>query len=320
MKRWIVLSALLCVAVTVCRAQDDDVYFVPSGVKSEPAKKVSPARYAPVSSEKEYADDWASGRVGERDVDDYNRRGTAYRDTLNSGEELPEETESGVYTARLVRFHSPRVGIYVSSPFYVDYYDYWLDPWYDSWYCGWWPGYSVGWWYGWGWRPYWHSWWGWHDPWWGPSWGWHHPIWSTPSWSVNHRPSRYMATNRLTSYRPSRDYAASRGNGSGLNRGTTTRPSRGYTTGTSGRPSRQFGTSRSTNRNISTPTQPRSRSIDNSSNRSNRSYGTPSNSSSGRSFGTGSGSGRSIGSGNHGFGGSGRSVGGGGGRSFGGRR
>lgn len=318
MKKWILLLISMCVASSFCHAQDDDVYFVPSGSKQEPVKKVAPARYAPIAPEENASEDWSAGRVSGRDVDDYNRRGmSARKDTLPAAEaDVLDAEQGGTYTARLVRFHSPRVGVYVSSPFYVDYYDYWYDPWYDSWAYGYWPGFHVGWWPGWGWRPYWNSWWGWHRPWWDYTWGWHYPVWGAPSWSVSQRPSRPMAAGRVTSYRPSRDYAASRVNGGNTNRnnsgnrpsrtygnGTNSRPSRTYGNGTTGRPSRNFGTQGTSGRDNTLPSRSGSRTFGNSSNQSNRSYSAPSNGSSGRTFGTGAGSGRS-------FGGGGRSSGG----------
>lgn len=89
-------------------------------------------------------------------------------------------------TQRLIRFHAPEVNVYVSSPYYWDYY---YDPvWYYSPY--WRPCYS--WSFGWAWGgPYWSwGWGGWYDPFWGPSWGWggwYDPFWRPPYW---HHPCR----------------------------------------------------------------------------------------------------------------------------------
>ena len=70
-------------------------------------------------------------------------------------------------TERIILFHSPSVGVVISSPYYWDYY---YDPW---WYGSWrWPYYA------------WSSWW-WYDPWY-PGWGWGPPYWGHVHWP--HRP------------------------------------------------------------------------------------------------------------------------------------
>lgn len=162
-------------------AQDDDVYFVPTKArKAAEAKKLQERQQRRLQSDYEYIqnqgygadafrdnDNWASGRVGQRNVDEYNRR-QATPDTSY----VPDAgyDEEGVYTSRLIRFHSPRVGVVVSSPYYglwVDCYDPWLTPWDADFY------YSS--WYGWGLSPYYYRssfYWryGWYDPWWSYSW------------------------------------------------------------------------------------------------------------------------------------------------------
>lgn len=295
-------------------AQDDDLYFVSSKQKQE--KQVEEPRratYTPIQ-EKQDETNWAEGRGnGEWDVDTYNRRDTK-ADTANAELSLDEENDYGIYTTRIVRFHSPRVGVYVSSPYYVDVYDYWYDPWfYNTWYD---PWYTP--WYGWGWHAgYWPGWygWGWHYPHyhygWGWNWGWHHPHYDY-AWGWGHRaPSnaRYgrnggwisysgrpaESGNRYTGrpvsgnrygYRPSRDF--------GNNYNNSTRPSRNFgndrNNSNISRPSRNFG-----NSNTSRPA--RSFGNDNNASRPSRSnFSAPSRNVGGGSVGGGrSGGGRSFG-------------------------
>lgn len=314
-----VLAMSACMLGTAF-AQNDDVYFVPS--KADKAKtrteSVAPSTYTalPYSKDERDAnyDDWADGRGnGHWDVDRYNRRGQYADDSLaiDSTESMAER--DGDYgdnscTSLIVRFHSPRVGVYVSSPYYLSFYDPWLDPWFfDSWYGFGWPGTY----YGWGWRPWGWGYYGWYDPWypgwgWGPSWGWA-PHYHGPSyaWNAqrgphggfvaygnrnNSRPGTGIALrpsgNRYVDYRPSRSF------------GNNSRPSRSMYR-ESYRPSRSFGNSNNNpSRSYSRPSYTPSRGFGNSGS-------TPSYSSPSRSFGGGGG---------------GRSFGGGGGRSFGGRR
>lgn len=319
---------LLLLAASVSlplHAQDDDVYFVPSKSKKEVRTDYRPAvRQSEVDMLETSAGTSATSRstISEDDVDAYNRR---YRpaDTLSSAavedvDDAANYSSSESYTIRLVRFHSPSVGVWVSSPYYAVvtddlYADIWLDPWdlyYSPWYSpyyrpywGWgWSSCSSFWWsYGWGWDPYWH-----HH---------HYPIWHYPhhpiypgghpgyAWRPSGRPSSRPIGDGRLSYRPSREYGQSSG------RLVSGRPSRSYsTTPSSGRgvsttrPSRQIGTSTRTTtpsnqRDYSSP----SRSLG-SSERPSRSYSSPSRSMGG-SFGGGSvSSGRSMGGG--------RSVGG----------
>ncbi len=325
-----ILTLLICTvfAATTIWAQDDDVYFVPTKKtdKTKYGNSAPRSQYVPIPVVPEEEENWAAGRGNNgRDVDEYNRRGTT-PDTVEA-DVIDEETE-GYYTSRLVRFHSPTVGVYVSSPYYgilTDYY--WYDPWYSPWAYDIYP-YS---WYGWGWSPYHYSsyWYGWHhNHWWNCSWGWgwhhhHGPAWGwshgpgyKPNWNVRPGGQRYQGRYHAGTYRPSRDL------GTGGRYSTTSRPSRTYSTttsrpgrnnGTATRNTRRFGTDGRTttsrpSRNSSTTTGDRNKS-------SNRSY-APSRSSGSRSgnstFSSPSRSG--------GFSGGGRSFGGGGGRSGGGRR
>ncbi len=325
-----ILTLLICTVfmATATWAQDDDVYFVPTKKADKKGYGNSAPRseYVPLPVVPADEENWAAGRGNNgRDVDEYNRRGTTV-DTVSTA--VADEEVDGYYTSRLVRFHSPTVGIYVSSPYYgllTDYY--WYDPWYSPWAYDFYP-YS---WYGWGWRPYyygsyrygWHhnywwdcAWgWGWHHHH-GPAWGWGHGPGYKPNRNVRPGGRRYDGRYQAGNYRPSRDF------GTNNRYSGTSRPSRNYTSGTS-RPNRnEATTTRSTPRLAtegSTTTSRPSRNYNNNSgnrsNSSNRSY-TPSRSNSSRS----SGSSFSAPSRSGGSSGGGRSFGGGGGRSGGGRR
>lgn len=298
----------------IALAQSDDVYFVPS--KADKAKSktetVEASTYTPLpynSNESDGVsehDNWADGRGnGHWDVDQYNRRNED-GNYSSDNDTLADDAYSDGYgdnscTSLIVRFHSPRVGVYVSSPYYWSLYDPWFDPWfYDSWYSFGWPATY----YGWGWRPWRWGYYGWYDPWypgwgWGPSWGWY-PHYHGPSyaWNAqrgphggfvaygNGRASRPGFSNsvrpsgtRYANYRPSRNF------GNGL----TNRPSRSAYRD-SYRPSRNFGNSSSVpSRNYNNrPSYTPSRSFGNSGAR-------PTFSSPSRSFGGGSGGGRSFG-------------------------
>ncbi len=332
-------------------AQDDDVYFVPSAkdkVESNDIYTSGRSSYEPIGSDGSAyeSSNWADHRGnGKWDVDAYNRRGPKYKgqcytDTTSQtsttssrqsyDEGYDDGYDDGYFTSRLVRFWSPRIGVYVSSPYYWDYYDYCYDPFYygyDSpWSWGWSGWYGWGSWYG--WRPYynnWYAWGGWYNPWWGGSWGWHHPHFD--GWHPHPNPrgfnggyfagnynrsgiSRNFSTvrpNYGSISHPSRNYGGADTRNNGISRSTYqngTRPSRQF--GNSQTPSRQFNTNQ-TNRNVqrSTPS---------------RSFSQPSQSAPSRSFGTPSRSGGFSGGGNMGGGGRSFGGGGGGGRSFGGRR
>lgn len=230
----LLVFALLCVANVA--AQDDDVYFVPK--KQPKAERTLPARssYTPITSSQTEGEeaDWTTGRtLSDYDIDAYNRRYDLAADTLSpapsEGTYLPDLDSEAYYTQRLVRFHSPRVGVWVASPYYL--YTGYYDPWWgvSSFYDPWWGLYTPTY-YGWGWHNYgWNSYYAWN---WG--WGWnypyyhwhaHHPVWGG-SWSGSYHPSRAMTQRRLTNYRPSGSYAQGR-------RGVSTTPSRTYRNATS---------------------------------------------------------------------------------------
>jgi len=336
---------LICIGTY---AQDDDVYFVPSSSEESDASDVYTASgrssYAPIMTDEEdpYAttDNWAEGRGNcGRDVDEYNRRGRNYKSGVtndsSSAQHLYDEGyddgyEDGSCTARLVRFWSPRAGVYVSSPYYIDYFDLCYDPWYYGYVSPYW-GWSWSGWYGWGsWYGYrpWHAGWGWD--WYGPhGWdgfhGWR-PEHLAPAGAqrgpgggwVAYSGARaggngaYGVAGRNFGSNASRSFGLNSGRAAtsrGVGANGRTRPVRS-SSGTSASRSIGQSASRRTSRSSSTPSQSTT-----SSRSASRSFSTPSRSSSvggSRSFSSPSRSG--------GFGGGGRSFGGGGGRSFGGRR
>lgn len=262
----LILLAICCAPVITGYAQDDDVYFVPSK-KSNPTEDVTPraltpSTVIPLTNDTHDYDNWAEHRGnGHWDVDAYNRRGAwqeGLRDSLatDSIDDVP--TAEGDCTARIVRFHSPRAGVIVSSPYYADVVDVWMDPWYInpwyspwSWYTPWYDRWYTSWyggWYGWGWSCGWG--WNYYPGWWypGPSWGWggwhHHHHWY-PGWGGGHNywagnigprggyVGRYGRGGAYDTARPS-------GNRSGYTRGNT-RNGRYNTTTGNVRPSRNFG-------------------------------------------------------------------------------
>ena len=146
MKKSLLLLAL-CLGSLSTYAQDDDVYFVPSSKDKVQSNDTytAPGRssYSPISGNEDnstfQSSNWANGRGnGKWNVDDYNRRGRNYKsnvsDTLDNqqtyNQGYEDGYEDGSCTARIVRFCSPRAGIYVSSPYYLDYYDLCYDPFY----------------------------------------------------------------------------------------------------------------------------------------------------------------------------------------------
>lgn len=286
MKKLAILFLGLCTATLHCAAQDD-VYFVSSKKKAKTQKtpgksvvlpltestSIGHSTVTPLTADTVFVtEDWTTERkTGLRDVDEYNRRGkktveTETADTLSPYElGYADGYEDGTYTSRIVRFYAPRPGIYVSSPYYWDYYDYAYDPWYYG-YGNWALGFYWDGWWGWGswygWRPYYT--WGWYDPFWcAPH---HHHYWAavpatgpTYRYGNSHRPFSPTASRpgrNTVATRTSRDAAASR-NGLGFNR--SSRNSQRSTT----------SPSRSTRWNTERSTQPSTRSFNNSSVRSN---------------------------------------------------
>ena len=209
MKRLFLLSLAVLPFVNTM-AQDDDLYFKPDmtgvveDVQTAPAADRNASRRSSV-----YVRDnskLAVYNTNARDEDEYNRRyssvagyqtegGADYsldyesNDTVFNTDTI-YDTDDYAYSRRILRFHSPRVAVALSSPYYWDLvygygvYDYLYDAYYDPFF------YSWGWGYGWSWGP-WSCWygglWGWHYPYrwsywgWGPGWhhGWHgHYAWN----------------------------------------------------------------------------------------------------------------------------------------------
>lgn len=313
MKRYSVLMILSLCLHCAGFSQDDDVYFVPS--KSQKVETTVKSQKSAVALSQQNAtqdyDNWADGRNNRGwDVDAYNRRGGKTVTSVDSIQEVEEPSE-GAYTTRIVRFHSPRIGVYVSSPYYVDVFDYWgpswyTSPWYydwygPSWYAGWWgrPWYGS-WCIGVGWPHYWHSW---YHPWYDYAWGWGSSWHGVPSW-YRHGNGRYLDPNhRVTNYRPTRNYAYNnRRSGYTPSRSYGRTPSRNYGT-VNNRPSRNYGNTSTPSRNYNNSNSSRQPSRSNSDVRSSRSYGTPSQNSGGNRGGSYSAPSRNFGGG--------RSVGGG---------
>jgi len=317
----------ICLFSVAGYAQDDDVYFVPSHNADKQQERETGTSHSAYTSHTGYtSSNWAEGRGnGQWDVDEYNRRGS-HRDSLataSSGSSSVSDTApaysyedaDATYTVRLIRFHSPRVGVYVSSPYYDSFF---YDPfWTDFWPYNYWAWNS---WYGWahvGWWPWGY---GWYDPWYGPHWawnhwwGWHHG----PAWGGWYPPHHYPGTSLAGNVRrgPTGGYVAySRGN-AGRGRVSSSRYGMGNRNGgrenavnRNMRPSRNYGnmpsgnrrssagntTSRSYNsnssRNYSSPSSGNSRSRSGSFSTGGRSGGnfSPGHSGGGRSFGSGGG-------------------------------
>lgn len=372
MKKSLLVLAV-CLSSLSTYAQDDDVYFVPSSkdrIENKDTYTSTPGRssYTPITgSEEDFSTShWADGRgYGGRDIDAYNRRGRNYKGDIADSigakqiydEAYEDGYEDGSCTARIVRFWSPRAGIYVSSPFYFDYYD--LCGLYDPFYYGYGSPWSWGWsgWYGWGswygWRPYYSSYWGWgspwYDPWYGPAWGGPHWAWHPTHWLPSNAErgpvggwvSRGGARGSYGSVgyantgsrRGSSSGLGGRGFGTGGNGASAPRRSFGSIFNGSGRTTtnsgsysgRGFGTTtpnttnsnRSNNRSFTPNTNTNTNRSNNRTYDTNRGYSQPTTPS--RSSGSGFG-GRGFGSGSTGGG---RGFGGGsvgGGRGFGGRR
>lgn len=277
------LSAALLSAFAGSYAQRNDMYYRPSkDAKTEKTeanavrpevKTAAGAESAPALRQgayESYTDD---------EIDAYNRRYDTYGDDtlyLGDGEEEAAQAEEGVEdsngddyecTVRLVRFHSPLIGVYCGfgDPFYWDYYYTWnwggfYTPWvYDA-YWGW----SWSWWH-----PYYHGWNWYYRPW--NHWAWNHP-WHYPHgyhygwhvtgrrhfadgyrnvrpgsaggriWSGGRHNRSSIAASRPSSGRSGYNYRSSRSGGSVSSRGGSVSGSRSGTStrsfsgGTSARP------------------------------------------------------------------------------------
>lgn len=164
------------------------------------------------------ADTYALPGTGSaRNVDEYNRRGSASTQTASkAGSSVADDDFT--YTRRIERFHNGDIIASANDPELVDYYYssassrpdiniYLVNPgwnswgWGPSWYDPWWPSSPYWAWNYWGpsWSFRWNSWWGpswswgWGGPGWGPAWG---PAWG-PGWGgVAWRPGNYAPNGR----------------------------------------------------------------------------------------------------------------------------
>ena len=170
------------------QAQDDDLYFTPSKKKSQDMN----ATVTSVRSNQQSASTQSSRPAlavynnNSRDEDEYNRRNVNYAGAWQTGggaedslvaqvdtvyvtsPDMYDPEADFIYSRRLLRFHSPRFGFALSSPYYWDLvygygvYNYLYDPFYWDLYD---PFYwDYGWGYGWSWRPWYSSFYGWYSP------------------------------------------------------------------------------------------------------------------------------------------------------------
>ena len=219
MKRYLMFLLMAAAVTASAYAQDDDdMYFVPS---RKVQKSVSVSDY---------------GNSSSRSVDEYNRRYDGYAgswqtgggqdvsDSLIAEYEITDssaydmdDADDYAYSRRILRFHSPRAGIIISSPYYWDlvygygvydfiYDSYWYDPFF--WDAGWRWGYS--------WSP-WRSWYG-------PMWGWSHPYhwdsWGAVGW--NHGFAGPGGGHRMAGNSMNRGTVPGNRYGSGLGSGVRT--------------------------------------------------------------------------------------------------
>ena len=303
---------LVGLSAPVALMAQDDMYFIPSQNEAEEVaveEVQTEVQYDEEDTQDAYS--YYTQSYDIRDVDEYNRRGSyvsladSTEDDAATDEEADgdNETTEMSCTERIILFHSPTVGVWVSSPYYWDYYyyDYW---WYDPWYT---PYYA------------WHAWWwygSWYAGWWGrPYWGWgFHPMHHHFA-DIGPRVGQWRQGPRggYVSYgKGNRSFAATRATGT---RGTySASANRSFTNS-----GRRFTNSRSTvNSGQST------RSYNNSTRRFSTSNSRTTTQSSQRSYtpsrSVGSSSRSTISTSSRSAGSSFRSSGGGSGRSFGGRR
>ena len=215
--KMIVAMFLVLVSPLVATAQVDDVYFVPTKENEEKVLVVKS------TAEKYNIDNTSESSM--RNVDEYNRRSTAY---TNAPDEYIDEnyTDEYVYeddsyddysySTRIIRFRNPRRAVY-SSIYWDLMYGCGINDWliYDN-------GYSIDiyptynnpffFWsdFAFSWNPFswysWHSWHSWHHPYYGHYYGHcydhyyghHNHIAMHPNhnyWSPSRRNNRYIPTN-----------------------------------------------------------------------------------------------------------------------------
>lgn len=221
-RRLTLTFALALTTVLSMNAQDDDLYFVPQTKKANSGVYTAPSnRSGDITTVTAQPPVLAVYGNSTRSEDEYNRR---YRTDVDSwqisgGEgdslayaENPDSLDAYdinnperdyLYSRRILRFHSPRLGFYVASPYYWDLvygygaFDYYYTSYYDPffWDSGW--GYSYA-------SAPWNYWYG-------PIWGWSHPAhWETwgygPRWSSHRVNNVPVHSHRVMSetYRPAR--------------------------------------------------------------------------------------------------------------------
>ena len=186
----------------------DDMYFTPKKkaktqsqgvITSEVVDVDAPSRYR-ISADASDEDDAYYGG-SDRDVDEYNRRGTYGAQRQSQYEEIGvadsvtisrDEYDDYVNSRNMQRFDGySGLSVVVNDPWY---YDSWYGPYYNSWRWG------TSWYYPWytsySWYDPWYS--SWYDPWYRSSyWGWHygsyyggwrsHYTWHTPYYGYRYR-------------------------------------------------------------------------------------------------------------------------------------
>lgn len=213
--------ALLPVSVMAQGYYDDDIYFDESKAKAKKTQTTT-VRTSPSSTNRTSAKPVATVRV-DRDIDEYNRRGSYQPVKTNTVDDLGDNFE---YTRRIERFYNQdivnesgdddlvyyytnandeladvncaaptTINIYVDNP---DPWDGFWNPYYYSsaWSWAWRPTYYNPWYswnYAWGYGPSWSWNWGWGGPsfsiGWSWGWGWDYPSWGwgwNPGWGWNH--------------------------------------------------------------------------------------------------------------------------------------
>lgn len=206
--KMIVAMFLVLVSPLVATAQVDDVYFVPTKESEEKVLVVKS------TAEKYNIDNTSASSM--RNVDEYNRRSTAY---TNAPDEYIDEnyTDEYVYeddsyddysySTRIIRFRNPRRAVY-SSIYWDLMYGCGINDWliYDN-------GYSIDiyptynnpyyFWsdFAFSWNPFsWYSWHSWHHA---AHWGWHHPYYS---YYYGHCYDHYYGHHNHIAMRPNHNY------------------------------------------------------------------------------------------------------------------
>jgi len=194
MKKFLLFISAFCALPFLSVAQND-VYYIPSKSVNEVTVKDRQISANEDKKEEPYYDEHHN--ISNRDIDDYNRRGS-YDSKSSDVDSIDPEQQSQMEddndyasTKMIIRFHAPVSSIIVSSPYYWDVcygntWDTYNDDWafdlpsWSYWTYAYDPWYYNRWWY----RTCWDYTWGWYDPWWGSNyWGWGRPIywgWDRP--------------------------------------------------------------------------------------------------------------------------------------------